>query len=84
MLTIVPLPVFPVGFDGVDGDDTVNNSDGWSHSQGVPSNDAWLHTDSSGVDVDGGPGWSNEEGPVDATGNGLYWFWDSTWSDARS
>ncbi|OIW26198.1 hypothetical protein CONLIGDRAFT_581632 [Coniochaeta ligniaria NRRL 30616] len=83
--------VFPIGSDGVHGDDTVNN-DGWGHGQGFPShsflpgNDAWLHTDPPSVDVGGGPGWSNEEleGAVDATGHGLYWFWDSTWSDARS
>jgi hypothetical protein len=83
----VPLLVFPVGVDGVYGDHTVNN-DGWSHGQGVPShssvagNDAWLYTGSPSVDVNGGPGWFNEEleGTVDATGNGLYWFWDSTWS----
>ncbi|KAK4151690.1 hypothetical protein C8A00DRAFT_16923, partial [Chaetomidium leptoderma] len=81
--------VFPVGFDGVYGDDSVNNDDGWSHGQGLPSvacgsNDAWLHTDSPSVDINGGPGWSNEEGFVDATGNGLYWFWDSTWNEAQS
>jgi hypothetical protein len=85
--------VFPVGFDGVPvhGDDIVNN-DGWSHGQGVPShssvagssNDAWIPTDSSSVDIDGGLGLFNEEGPVDATGSGLYWFWDPTWSEARS
>ncbi|KAL2132345.1 hypothetical protein VTI74DRAFT_3916 [Chaetomium olivicolor] len=85
--------VFPAGFDGspVYGDDMVNNSEGRSHGQGDlghpsvanGSNDACLHTDSPSVDVNGGLGWPNEEGPVDATGSGLYWFWDSTWSEAR-
>lgn len=83
--------VFPVGFDGFYGDEPVN-TDGWNHGQGVDShlpdanNDAWLHTSSAAVDVGDGPGLSNEEleGTVDATGNSLYWFWDSTWAETRS
>lgn len=83
--------MFPVGSDGAHGDDTFNN-DGWNHTQVFPShpfvasNDAWLHTDPSNVEVDGGTGWSNDEleGTIDATANGLYWFWDSTWSETRS
>jgi hypothetical protein len=91
ILTTATLLVFPAGFDGVYGDNVVHNDDGWSHGQDVPdhsavvsgTNDAWFLTDSPSGLADGGPGWSNEEGHVDATGNGLYWFWDSTWSEAR-
>lgn len=82
------LLVFPVGAEGDFNNDTVNGDVGWSYSEGVPthpsipvsdSNGAWAHTNFPGVNTEGDPGWHNEEGLVNATGNGLYWFWDSTW-----
>ncbi|KAI0168665.1 putative C6 transcription factor [Pestalotiopsis sp. NC0098] len=80
--------VFPLGVEGDYNNDTVSGDVGWSYSEGVPnhpsipvsdSNGAWPHTNFPGVNIEGEPGWHNEEGLVNATGNGLYWFWDSTW-----
>jgi hypothetical protein len=39
-------------------------------------NETWFDPDMQDI------GW-NEEGNYDITGNGLYWFWDSTWGDTR-
>ncbi|KAB5546891.1 fungal-specific transcription factor domain-containing protein [Coniochaeta sp. 2T2.1] len=82
--------VFPLGSDGPYGH-SVSNNHGWSNSQEdathlpISNNNTWLQGGSPSADVDGGSGWFNEEldSAVDATGNGLYWFWDSTWTEAR-
>lgn len=43
--------------------------------------DAWFNTGMN--DLGDESGWT-ENGNIDMTGNGLYWFWDATWGDHRS
>jgi hypothetical protein len=77
--------VFPSSFDGAHGDNATYN-EGWNQYQDVAANlsegtnDAWLHSGFQNFNVDGDSEWANEESNADATGTGLYWFWDSTWS----
>ncbi|KAF2183298.1 hypothetical protein K469DRAFT_751583 [Zopfia rhizophila CBS 207.26] len=76
--------VFPVGFDGFQ-DYNGAGSGGWE--QAVPNHMSqigdgmWSHTGFHNFGADNEVGPTNEEGSVGATGNGLYWFWDSIWSE---
>jgi hypothetical protein len=41
----------------------------------------WFDNSLQGLDDE--TAWA-DEGNFDITGNGLYWFWDSTWGESRS
>ncbi|KAF2683178.1 hypothetical protein K458DRAFT_51601 [Lentithecium fluviatile CBS 122367] len=80
---------FPIGFDASHGDNTAS-TEGWTQAQGVPSplpgdhDGSWLHTSFQGVNIDHDSEWADEDNHLDTAGNGLYWFWDSTWSETRT
>ncbi|KAF1850458.1 uncharacterized protein K460DRAFT_269742 [Cucurbitaria berberidis CBS 394.84] len=81
--------VLPAGFDGIYGDDNASNQ-GLGQRQDVASHfpagstDEWSHTDLQSFNFGGESDWVNDDDGVDATGNGLYWFWDSIWSGSQS
>jgi hypothetical protein len=82
----VPRIVFPVGADGVYRDDTASTQH-WGQNGGDSShlasgnNEDWSHTDLHDLHVEGDLEWVSDDNGVDASGTGLYWFWDSVWSD---
>ncbi|KAH7398141.1 fungal-specific transcription factor domain-containing protein [Pyrenochaeta sp. MPI-SDFR-AT-0127] len=83
--------IFPVGFDGVYSDGTADHQ-GWdevhapndmsagTNDFSTGNYDDWAHNSHETVHADGGSEWAIDDGGIDPTGNGLYWFWDSMWS----
>lgn len=72
--------MFPAGFDAGHSNDTTNNQeriqeqDITSQIADGSAND-WSHVNLQSFGINGDAEWSDDIG-VDATGNGLYWFWD--------
>ena len=74
--------MFPVNYDGVHSDIGAGNME-LEQYQTAPNHmsemgdEAWLNTGFHEFSVDSELEPPNHEGIADATGNGLYWFWDS-------
>ncbi|RMZ69062.1 C6 transcription factor [Pyrenophora seminiperda CCB06] len=76
--------VFPMGLDGVYRDDLAGTRANDSHSSHVPSgNDDWSNAEIQDFNIEGELDWISDDNGIDATGNGLYWVWDSVWSDPQ-
>lgn len=86
MLTYILILVFPNAFDGINNNDG-DVSGGWEQGQAAPfhsletGDGAWPHSSFHNFGIDNGPEPMNDEEVVDDAGNGLYWFWDSIWSE---
>jgi hypothetical protein len=78
----IVLPLTSEGFHG----GSVAQSNGHEHLNAVPSqifdetSNTWFNNSLQGLGDE--IGWA-DEGNFDITGNGLYWFWDSTWGEPR-
>lgn len=48
------------------------------------STDPWTQSGFQDFNIDDESGLVNGDGTTDTTGNGLYWFWDSIWSEPKS
>jgi hypothetical protein len=85
MLIVLTSIVFPFTAESVPSDVTSHaehRDHDDPHSQNFDEgNAAWSDANLQGINGD--LGWI-DEASVDTTGNGLYWFWDTTWGDARS
>ncbi|XPS95262.1 hypothetical protein M3J09_004553 [Ascochyta lentis] len=86
-LTWILHLAFPVGFDGAYGADSASNQD-WAQGQDmsgtVPqdSMQEWAQLPLQGIAENIEPEWDDNNG-IDTTGNGLYWFWDTIWSEPQ-
>jgi hypothetical protein len=88
MLTGSSLAAFPVGFDSGYGPGTTSNQDwaqGEALNEGVAQNSMqeWSELSLQGVTGNVGSEWDDNTS-MDITGNGLYWFWDTMWTEPRS
>lgn len=79
--------MFPVGPDAGYSDDTAslqawpNDQDGINPLAESGVGD-WSHVDLQGFGQNDESAWTDDIG-VNASGNGLYWFWDSMWSESQ-
>ncbi|KAH6639228.1 putative C6 transcription factor [Boeremia exigua] len=79
---------FPLGLDGGYNATATNNQD-WSQNQELAADihqatlQDWPHVPLQDLTELTEPGW-DESNNIDATGNGLYWFWDTIWNEPRS
>lgn len=77
--------VFPNAFDSINNNDG-DVSGGWEQGQVAPfhssetGDGAWPNSDFHNFGIGDGTEPMNDE-LVDDAGNGLYWFWDSIWSE---
>lgn len=80
--------VFPTGLDGIYRDDTADGQQ-WSANDGDTSNLPgghnvdWSNTGTQDFNLEGELDWISDDNGTDATGNGLYWFWDSVWNEPQ-
>jgi hypothetical protein len=86
ILIRIPYVVFPLASEGFNGG-SVAQSNGHEHIDNVPSqvfnetSNTWFDNSLEGLGNE--TGWADKAN-LDITGNGLYWFWESTWGDSRA
>jgi hypothetical protein len=77
--------VFPAGVDSVYNHDRTTGQH-WSQDGGDSShlpNEDWSQADLQDFNLEGDLEWVSDDNGVNTTGNGLYWFWDSVWSEPQ-
>jgi hypothetical protein len=77
--------VFPAGVDGVYRHNPATGQSWSGDPIHLPSgnNKDWPQTSIDDFNIEGDYDWFNDDNGVDTTSNGLYWFWDSIWSEPQ-
>jgi hypothetical protein len=79
--------VFPAAFDGFSVN-SMNSGSDWDHGKAAPhdeseiGNESWHENGYNNLGIDNGLTPTSEGVIPGDTGNGLYWFWDSIWSES--